>query len=221
MGLANPWLWSSRKKHDVNCQVSDSAHTGPEYPLPLEVLTWPCQGSGYFLRDSVFPQTKPTLFFYERKCYGVNLFWQLFKPSSRLDFQQPWFSYTLKWERKPKKPIRPNPNSLKQLKAYITHTHAIPMIYLVTQSPCHECSTWGSSRFSWLTLLLIVIIQIEPFCTSSTHFPTSIDANHPYRPSGGLHDSSPPWAVSAQVPRPLSEQLHFITAIAVQYGLPL
>lgn len=103
-------------------------------------------------------------------------FWQLFKPFSRLDFQQPCFSYTLKWEKKKnsnkQRLIRSNPNSLKQLKAYVTPTHSIPMIYLITHSPCHKCSTWGRSLFSWLTLLLIVIIQLGPLCTSSTHFPT-------------------------------------------------
>lgn len=46
----------------------------PESTLLLEVLWLAAGRAEGRLLERVFPSTKPTPFFFERKCYGVNLF---------------------------------------------------------------------------------------------------------------------------------------------------
>ena len=60
---------------DEVCRVSDSANTDFRVSSSIRNTQEPQLGLRVdFLRDSMLPTTTPTPFFFERKCYRVNLF---------------------------------------------------------------------------------------------------------------------------------------------------
>ena len=122
---------------------------------------------------------------------------KLFQPFSQLDFQQPrfsWFSYAQKW-RKPS-----NPNSFKQLKAFIIYTHAPPWLTWLPIVPVMNAPRQAGLSSSWLPLVLTAVTQVGLFCIPSPDLSTCLDPNHPWRPCSGLHGSSPSGTVSAVTP---------------------